>query len=60
MGPTPRYAVVIVIALCFLITALYGKSQTIAAKKPPRGRVAGKVTIKRQGCPGHCCGLTFE
>jgi hypothetical protein len=57
MGPTPRYAVVIVIALCFLITPLCGKSQTIAGKKPLRGRVAGRVTIKDKGAPGIVVGL---
>ncbi len=51
MGPTPRYAVVIVVALCFLITPLCEKSQTKPVKKPLSGRVAGRVTIKGKGAP---------
>ncbi len=55
MGPHTRYAVIIVIAV--FITPLCVNSQTIAAKKPLRGRVAGRVTIKDKSAPGIVVGL---
>ncbi len=57
MGPHTRHAVIIVIAVYCLITPLCANSQTIAAKKPLRGRVGGRVTIKDKGAPGIVVGL---
>ena len=57
MGPHTRYAVIIVIAVYCLIKPLCADSQTIAAKKPLRGRVAGRVTIKDKSAPGIVVGL---
>ena len=51
MGPTTRYAFVIVFALFYVITLPCAQSQTTTAKKALRGRVAGKVTIKGKGAP---------
>ncbi len=57
MGPTTRYGVVIVITLCCLLTPPLAHSQATKAKKPLRGRVAGKVMIKDKGAPGIVVGL---
>jgi hypothetical protein len=51
MGPTTRYAFVIVFALSYVITLPCAQSQTTTAKKALGGRVAGKVTIKGKGAP---------